>query len=61
MDKTEKRCPRCGSSFTCNHGDTAHCQCSGVRLSESARSYLAAHYKDCLCRRCLDEIAEIYA
>ncbi|MBO5619418.1 MAG: cysteine-rich CWC family protein [Paludibacteraceae bacterium] len=53
-----KRCPRCGAAFVCTHD--AFCQCVGVVLNENARAYLRAHYSDCLCRNCLEEIAALY-
>ena len=49
-----KVCPRCGASFVCTHD--AFCQCVGITLDEKARAYLRTHYKDCLCRKCLDEV-----
>ena len=49
-----KVCPRCGASFVCTHD--AFCQCVGITLNENARAYLRTHYKDCLCRKCLDEV-----
>ena len=51
----KKTCPRCGASFVCTHD--AFCQCVGVPLNEKAREYLRAHYSDCLCRACLEEIS----
>ena len=51
----EKTCPRCGASFLCTHDEV--CQCVGIDLNENARAYLRTHYKDCLCRKCLQEIA----
>lgn len=50
-----KVCPRCGAHFVCTHD--AFCQCVGVQLNEKAREYLRAHYSDCLCRGCLEEIS----
>ena len=50
-----KLCPRCGAEFVCTHD--AFCQCVGVTLNENARAYLRTHYTDCLCRKCLEEIA----
>ena len=54
-ERMNKVCPRCGAHFVCTHD--AFCQCVGVRLNEKAREYLRAHYSDCLCRQCLEEIS----
>jgi len=51
----KKICPRCGAEFLCTHDE--HCQCVGITLNENARAYLRTHYKDCLCRACLLEVA----
>lgn len=52
----EKKCPRCGSLFICNHEDILNCQCSKVKLSKAAQQYIAKNYQDCLCCKCLNEI-----
>ncbi|MBR5678868.1 MAG: cysteine-rich CWC family protein [Paludibacteraceae bacterium] len=52
-----KTCPRCGASFVCTHDE--FCQCVGITLNENARAYLRTHYKDCLCRQCLEAINEL--
>lgn len=52
-----KVCPRCGAPFVCHHENPAICQCAGIVLTENARAYLRTHYRDCLCRKCLEEIA----
>lgn len=52
-----KVCPRCGAPFVCHHENPAICQCAGIILTENARAYLRTHYRDCLCRKCLEEIA----
>ena len=53
-----KVCPRCGAHFVCRHDTPALCQCAGISLNDAARAYLRMHYDDCLCRKCLTEIAE---
>lgn len=55
ITRREITCPRCGAAFTCTHD--ALCQCVGVTLSPGARDYIRRNYPDCLCRRCLEEIA----
>lgn len=57
MSALLKICPRCGSTFECMHDHIAKCQCAGVKLTESQRKYIREHYTDCLCRKCLEEIA----
>lgn len=52
-----KVCPCCGAPFVCHHENPAICQCTGIVLTENARAYLRTHYRDCLCRKCLEEIA----
>ena len=52
--RCEKECPRCGARFVCTHD--IDCECVGVRLTAEARSYIRAHYSDCLCCGCLKEI-----
>lgn len=52
-----KHCPRCGAEFTCNEEDKWHCRCFSVTLNTAARTFLAEHYEDCLCVKCLREIA----
>lgn len=52
-----KTCPRCGASFECRHDLTGKCWCMDVNLTDKVRSVLKARYSDCLCRRCLDELA----
>lgn len=51
-----KHCPRCGAEFTCLVEDKWHCQCAQVKLSADTCAYLAAHYTDCLCLKCLREL-----
>lgn len=53
-----KHCPRCGAEFTCKAEDKWHCQCAQVKLSASVCAYLSAHYTDCLCVKCLQELSQ---
>ena len=59
LTKIEKTCPRCGASFLCTHDEL--CQCVGITLNEKARAFLRTHYKDCLCRQCLEAISHQYS
>jgi hypothetical protein len=49
-------CRRCGGGFECGAQD-GHCDCFEIRLSEAQRAALAQQYDDCLCLRCLRELA----
>ncbi|MBO5817105.1 MAG: cysteine-rich CWC family protein [Paludibacteraceae bacterium] len=57
---THKTCPRCGSAFICQPENPSQCQCAGIILNDTSRSYLAEHYPSrCLCANCLKEIANL--
>ena len=49
-------CPRCGGGFECGAQD-GRCDCFEVQLSDAQRAALASRYDDCLCLRCLRELA----
>jgi hypothetical protein len=54
METTEAKtstCPKCGSTFTCDHG--GKCWCSEIKLSQETLDYLVKTYKGCLCPECL--------
>lgn len=52
-----KTCPRCGAVFECKVSNPVHCQCAGIALGEALLDHLAARWDDCLCARCLRELA----
>jgi hypothetical protein len=52
-----KQCARCGASFICKVDDLPHCQCVNVSLSPALLDALKDRYSDCLCSRCLKELA----
>ena len=54
---TSKYCQRCGASFVCRAEDIANCHCSGVALTPEMLDYISGVYADCLCGKCLAEIA----
>lgn len=54
--KRSRTCESCGSDFECRIG-LKGCWCSEVGLSDEVRTRLAADYKDCLCRGCLERAA----
>lgn len=52
-----KTCARCGASFVCKVDDLPHCQCVNVTLAPGLLDQLKDKYNDCLCSRCLKELA----
>ena len=51
-------CERCGAAFGCG-AQLAGCWCSEIKLGEAARSELSGRYAGCLCRACLESMAEV--
>lgn len=52
-----QNCPRCGATFECRHNDIVHCQCAGISFTPKQLEQLKRTYTDCLCRKCLLELA----
>jgi hypothetical protein len=52
-----KTCARCGATFVCKVDDLPRCQCVNVSLSPGLLDQLKDHFSDCLCSRCLKELA----
>src|SRR5579884_2374949 len=52
--KRTKRCPACGTEFTCCAGG---CWCDEVSLSQDALQRLQQTHADCLCPACLHRVA----
>ncbi|XHS78789.1 cysteine-rich CWC family protein [Burkholderiaceae bacterium UC74_6] len=50
-------CPRCGGSFHCGAQD-GHCDCFELKLTPELRESIAGQFDDCLCLRCLRELAQ---
>jgi hypothetical protein len=50
-------CEACGGSFTCG-AKLSGCWCSEIKLSDETRAELKARYSSCLCRQCLERLAE---
>jgi hypothetical protein len=50
-------CESCGAEFTCNAGQE-HCWCSEVNVSPENLNALKANFNSCLCRECLEKMAE---
>ncbi|AGA90818.1 hypothetical protein Thimo_2065 [Thioflavicoccus mobilis 8321] len=53
----QKRCGRCGATFLCKVDELPHCQCIRVHLSDTLLEELSGSYSDCLCSRCLKQLA----
>lgn len=53
----DSRCPRCGGAFHCGVDDPAPCACTTLRLDAALLAGLRERYRDCLCLRCLGELA----
>lgn len=51
----KKICPKCGAEFECKHA--ADCWCSRITLTDTTKLFLKERYNDCLCEKCLLEIA----
>jgi len=59
MSKAEvKNCPRCEQSFECHSSAMFLCQCNQVDLDEEVMEQLRDHYDDCVCLKCLQQVAE---
>lgn len=50
-------CEACGETFNCG-ATLAGCWCSDVKLSEMTRADLRSRYNRCLCRACLESLAD---
>jgi hypothetical protein len=59
MQPKHKTCPRCGALFECRMHDPQHCQCAEIELSERLIELLRTEWHDCLCARCLRELADL--
>ena len=50
-------CEACGAPFTCG-AKLSGCWCSEIKLSDETRAELKNRYRRCLCRQCLEQLAE---
>ncbi|PYS21620.1 MAG: hypothetical protein DMF72_16820 [Acidobacteria bacterium] len=50
-------CEACGNEFSCG-ASLRGCWCSEITLSDEARAELKSSYRNCLCRSCLERLAE---
>ncbi len=51
--KRSRACESCGSDFECQIG-LKGCWCSEINLTDQSRQQVSESYKDCLCRKCLE-------
>lgn len=56
---SDKSCPVCNKTFHCNAADIINCECYSIKLTDEAKKHIAATYKDCLCKDCLNKINEL--
>jgi hypothetical protein len=50
-------CEACGNPFTCG-ATLAGCWCSEIKLTDETRAELRTQYQRCLCRPCLEKLAD---
>ena len=51
-------CEACGEQFVCGATQSS-CWCQEIKLGEAVRARLRARYQRCLCRACLENLAEV--
>lgn len=57
MKAIVKTCPRCGKKFECFQDNINLCFCSKIKISSEKINFIKERYSDCLCPKCLNEIA----
>ncbi len=55
--RAPSECGACGKPFVCG-ASFKGCWCFDIKLSDATRRELRERYKDCLCRECLETIAQ---
>jgi cysteine-rich CWC protein len=50
-------CESCGAEFACG-ATLAGCWCNEIKLSDETRAELRTRFSSCLCRACLERLAE---
>jgi len=55
-----KECAKCKKEFSCRHDEILECHCVQVPISAKAQKYLTENFKDCLCNKCLREVAGMF-
>ena len=58
MNYELKYCERCGLAFECKPGNITQCQCYEFQLSSELKAKIGEEYNDCLCAKCLRELAD---
>jgi len=51
-----RECERCGEYLYCTAN--SDCFCVDIKLSKMALDYVKNNFEDCLCEKCLKEIAK---
>lgn len=51
--KEPQKCESCGEDFTCG-ANLKGCWCFEIDVSDNAREELKSKFKECLCRKCLE-------
>jgi hypothetical protein len=54
---TAGTCAACEKPFTCG-AKLSGCWCAEIELNDETRAQLRSRYSDCLCRECLEKLAE---
>ena len=52
-----KTCPKCKLSFECLANDISKCHCFSVTIDTNTLALLKDKFQNCLCGKCLREIA----
>jgi hypothetical protein len=53
----ESTCEACGAAFVCG-ATLAGCWCTEIKLTDTTRADLRGKYERCLCRACLEGLAD---
>lgn len=53
-------CEACGEDFICGAG-LKGCWCMEIKLDGPRRAKMREQFRDCLCRKCLERLAEDFA
>lgn len=56
-----KKCERCNHEFSCRSDNILECHCIHVPISEKAQRFLKENFNDCLCNKCLTEVAAMFS
>ena len=56
-----KTCEKCGVAFKCGAKTDTRCWCNAYAVTEESLKNIREKYNDCLCEKCLIEMAGIKA